>query len=72
MCHRPRIYHKNVKESVRQAKLLCAGYEDTLECKNAWQRVRVLEEMYENQCRVDEMIRQEMLNLKTSDSEETR
>ena len=56
MCHTPRVYPAQVKAAVRQAKLLCEGYEDTLECQNAWKRVEYIEKMYKDQQKVDEML----------------
>jgi len=55
MNHRPRIIPRQVREAVRQAKLLCVGFEDTLECKNAWLRVKAIEDMYIEQCKLDEL-----------------
>lgn len=52
MNHRPRIIPRQVREAVRQAKLLCIGFEDTLECKNAWLRVKAIEDMYIEQCKL--------------------
>jgi hypothetical protein len=60
MCHAPRIYPAQVKAAARHAKLLCEGYEDTLECKNAWKRVEYIEKAYKDQQKADEMIRKEM------------
>jgi len=62
--HRPRIYPRQLRDSLRQAKLLCIGFEDTLECKNAWKRVELLEEMYNTQCQVDMMIREAQLEVR--------
>ena len=33
---------KELRLAVRHAKLLCFGYEDTIECEVAWQKVDVL------------------------------
>jgi len=60
MCHAPRIYPAQVKAAVRHAKLLCEGYEDTLECQNAWKRVEYIEKAYKDQQNADEMIRKEI------------
>jgi hypothetical protein len=53
MCHAPRIYPAQVKAAVRHAKLLCEGYEDTLECQNAWKRVEYIEKAYKDQQKAD-------------------
>jgi len=61
MCipHRPRIIPRHLKEAKRQAKLLCIGFEDTLECKNAWLRAKEMEDMYIEQCKLDELRKNE-------------
>lgn len=35
----PVILQKKLRESIRHAKLICPGHEDTPECKVAWDRV---------------------------------
>ena len=66
--HRPRIYPRQLRDSIRQAKLLCIGFEDTLECKNAWKRVEALDSMYQDQCRIDDMIREAQLEVRHYDT----
>lgn len=58
--HQPRVSPAHLKAARRQAHLLCIGYEDTQECHNAWLRVEYLEKMYEEQQKVDEIIKDEM------------
>jgi hypothetical protein len=61
MCmHKPRVSPAHLKVARRQAELLCLGYEDTQECHNAWLRVEHLEKMYNEQQKIDELIRDEM------------
>jgi len=68
MCnHRPRIYPKHIKAAKHNAKLLCQGYEDTEECQNAWLRVKYMEKQYEDQKRIDQIIREEMLSKREYD-----
>jgi len=33
---------RHVKESIQHARLLCQNYEDTIECKLAWEKVEEL------------------------------
>ena len=35
----PVILERKLRESIRHAKLICIGHEDTKECKIAWDRV---------------------------------
>lgn len=37
------VFRKRLAEAINHAQLLCHGYEDTFECKNAWDHVRDLE-----------------------------
>jgi hypothetical protein len=65
--HKPRVTSSHLKAAKRNAKLLCLGYEDTAECRNAWLRVEALEKMYVEQQVVDEIIRNEMLSKREYD-----
>jgi len=65
--HRPRIYPRQVKEAKRHAKLVCLDYEHTKECKDAWTRAEFIESEYEDQCRIDDMIREAMLEKRQYD-----
>jgi hypothetical protein len=68
MCtHRPRVYPVQLKNAINHAKLLCLGYEDTEECKNALKRVEYLEKLYVDQEKVDAIIREEMLSKREYD-----
>jgi hypothetical protein len=68
MCnHRPRVFPSHVKSAIKQAKLLCLGYEDTVECRNAWLRVEYMEKQLVEQDKVDEIIRKEMLSKREYD-----
>ena len=68
MCnHRPRVTPTQLKTAKRNAKLLCLGYEDTEECRNAWMRVEYIEKLYLDQKRIDEIIRDEMLSKREYD-----
>jgi hypothetical protein len=33
---------RHIKESIQQARLLCQNFEDTVECKLAWEKVEEL------------------------------
>ena len=33
------VRQRHVKESIQHARLLCQNYEDTVECKLAWEKV---------------------------------
>jgi hypothetical protein len=37
------VFRKKLADAIKHAELLCHGYEDTFECKNAWGHVRDLE-----------------------------
>lgn len=40
---------RHIKSAVNHAKLLCLNYEDTVECKMAWEDVHQLEKAYDKQ-----------------------
>ena len=35
----PIVLERKLRASIKTAKLICPGYEDTVECKLAWERV---------------------------------
>ena len=63
----PIILEKKLRESIRHAKLICPGYEDTKECRVAWDRVEDIQKAINKkkdadhppsksvQCEVDEL-----------------
>jgi len=36
------VRQRHIKESIQQARLLCQNFEDTVECKLAWEKVEEL------------------------------
>lgn len=51
-CARPKknkIKAKDIKAAIKQANLLCFNFEDTIECRLAWERVEELSSSYHDQ-----------------------
>lgn len=46
---RTRVFHTHVKKAVQHAKNLCFNYEDTQECRAAWELVEELTEEMDRQ-----------------------
>lgn len=60
----PIFLEKKLRESIKHAKLVCHGYEDTKECKVAWGRVDDIQKAIHKkkeddirhaQCEIDEL-----------------
>ena len=43
---------RQIKESIQHARLLCKDYEDTIECKLAWEKVEELSAAFNDQNKV--------------------
>lgn len=46
---RPKIKAKDIKKAIDHAKLLCFNFEDTIECRLAWEDVEELSSAYHDQ-----------------------
>jgi hypothetical protein len=63
----PVVLERKLRESIKHAKLICPGYEDTKECRIAWDRVEDIQKAINKkkdttvnpsssvQCEVDEL-----------------
>ncbi len=55
----PVFLEKKLRESIKHAKLICPGYEDTKECRIAWDRVediqKAINKKKDVQCEIDEL-----------------
>lgn len=46
---RAKVKAKDIKHAIDQAKLLCFNFEDTVECRLAWEKVEELSSSYHDQ-----------------------
>jgi hypothetical protein len=44
-----RVKPKDIKRAIEQAKLLCVNFEDTVECRLAWEKVEELSSAHHDQ-----------------------
>lgn len=47
--HKTPVKAKDIKRAIDQAKLLCVNFEDTIECRLAWETVEELSVAYNDQ-----------------------
>lgn len=58
--HKP-VKAKHIKAAISHAKLLCFNYEDTLECKMAWEEVQNLDSAYSKQKENERRVANELI-----------
>lgn len=63
---RSKVKAKDIKRAIDQAKLLCLNFEDTIECRLAWETVEELSIAYNDQKYY------EQLEVEAEDNEERR
>ena len=66
--HRPRLTPRQMFRAREHARLVCLDFETTESCKKAQEKLLQLEIRYDEQCRIDDMIKDAQIEKREYDA----